>query len=99
MLNIVKSGESEKMVCALEGRLDTTTAPQLGAELKGALDGVKELVLDFAKLEYISSAGLRVLLAAQKTMSKQGSMKLIHVSDLVKEIFEVTGFVDILTIE
>ena len=60
---------------------------------------VKELVLDFAKLEYISSAGLRVLLAAQKTMSKQGSMKLIHVSDLVKEIFEVTGFVDILTIE
>ena len=60
---------------------------------------MKELVLDFAKLEYISSAGLRVLLAAQKTMSKQGSMKLIHVSDLVKEIFEVTGFVDILTIE
>ena len=99
MLNIVKSGESEKMVCALEGRLDTTTAPQLEAELKGALDDVKDLALDFEKLEYISSAGLRVLLATQKVMNQQGTMVLKNVSDVINEIFEVTGFTDILTIE
>lgn len=99
MLNINKKLEDEKLYVALEGRLDTTTSPELEKELSESLPGVKELVLDLEKLEYISSAGLRVLLAAQKTMSKQGSMKLIHVSDLVKEIFEVTGFVDILTIE
>ena len=90
---------SEKLVCALEGRLDTTTAPQLEAELKGALDDVKDLVLDFEKLEYISSAGLRVLLATQKVMNQQGTMVLKNVSDVINEIFEVTGFTDILTIE
>ena len=99
MLNIIKKQENDKLTVALEGRLDTTTAPQLEAELKESIGSVTELVLDFENLEYISSAGLRVLLSAQKVMSKQGSMKLIHVSDLIREIFEVTGFVDILTIE
>ena len=99
MLNITKNLDQDVLTVELEGRLDTTSAPQLEETLKESLPEVKELVLDFAKLEYISSAGLRVLLAAQKTMSKQGSMKLIHVSDLVKEIFEVTGFSEILTIQ
>lgn len=99
MLNINKNLENECLTISLEGRLDTTTAPQLEATLKESIDGVKELVMDFEKLEYISSAGLRVLLSAQKIMSKQGSMKVINVSDLIKEIFEVTGFIDILTIE
>lgn len=99
MLNINKKLEDEKLYVALEGRLDTTTSPELEKELSESLPGVKELVLDLEKLEYISSAGLRVLLTAQKTMTKQGSMKLIHVNDLVMEILEVTGFVDILTIE
>jgi len=83
----------------LEGRLDTTTAPNLEKELKSSLDDVTELIMDFEKLEYISSAGLRVLLSAQKTMNKQGEMKIIHVSDTIMEIFKVTGFSDILTIE
>jgi len=83
----------------LEGRLDTTTAPNLEKELKSSLDDVTELIMDFEKLEYISSAGLRVLLSAQKTMNKQGEMKLIHVNDTIMEIFKVTGFSDILTIE
>ena len=99
MLNINKTVENEKTVYMLEGRLDTVTAPDLEKELKASLDGVKELVLDFEKLEYISSAGLRVLLAAQKTMTKQGEMKLVHVNETIMEIFEVTGFSDILTIE
>ncbi len=99
MLNITKNLENDCLTISLEGRLDTTTAPQLETTLKESLDGVQELVMDFEKLEYISSAGLRVLLSAQKVMSKQGSMKVIHVSDLIKEIFEVTGFIDILTIE
>ena len=71
----------------------------LEEELKNSMDGITELILDFEKLDYISSAGLRVLLSAQKVMNKQGEMKLIHVSDVVNEIFEVTGFCDILTIE
>ena len=99
MLNIVKNEENGKLCIALEGRLDTTTAPDLEACLKESLDGVTSLTLDFAELEYISSAGLRVLLYAQKVMSKQGEMKLIHVNDNVMEIFEVTGFSDILTVE
>ena len=99
MLNIVKAKEGSKLNIALEGRQDTTTAPQLEAEIKESLDGVTDLVMDFAKLDYISSAGLRVLLSAQKVMNRQGSMKLVNVSDVVNEIFEVTGFSDILTIE
>lgn len=99
MLNINKTLEGKTLTVALEGRLDTTTAPQLEAELKSALPDVTSLVMDFEKLEYISSAGLRVLLSAQKIMNKQGEMKLIHVNDVINEIFEVTGFSDILNIE
>ena len=83
----------------MEGRLDTTTAPELEQEIKSSLGGVTELVMDFARLDYISSAGLRVLLAAHKAMMKQGSMKVVHANDMVMEVFEVTGFSDILTIE
>jgi len=99
MLNIAKTLENDNLTVALEGRLDTTTAPELEAELKPVLEGVKSLVFDFEKLEYISSAGLRVLLSTQKIMNVQGKMKLIHVNDIVNEVFEVTGFADILTIE
>ena len=99
MLNIAKTQNGNELTVALEGRLDTTTAPQLEAEVKENLSGVEKLMFDFAKLEYISSAGLRVLLSAQKTMNKQGSMVVKNSSDDVKEIFEVTGFSDILTIE
>ena len=99
MLNINKTTENGTCTVALEGRLDTITSPELETELKSSLDGVTELIMDFEKLEYISSAGLHVLLSAQKTMNNQGSMKVIHVNDTVMEIFEVTGFVDVLTIE
>ena len=99
MLNINKKLEDKTLTVTLEGRLDTTTAPQLEAELKSDLADVTSLVMDFEKLKYISSAGLRVLLSAQKIMNKQGEMKLIHVNDVINEIFEVTGFSDILNIE
>ena len=99
MLNINKNLENTTLTVELSGRLDTTTAPRLEGELKDALPGVGTLVLDLEKLEYISSAGLRVLLSAQKIMNKQGEMKLIHVNDTIHEIFDVTGFSDILTIE
>ena len=88
MLNITKNQEGEKLTVALEGRLDTTTAPELESELKASLDGIKALTLDFEKLEYISSAGLRVLLSTQKTMMNQGEMVLIHVGEAISEIFE-----------
>ena len=99
MLNIEKTIENGKALFALAGRLDTTTAPDFEKELKESLDGVSELTLDFAGLDYISSAGLRVLLSAQKAMNKQGGMKLKNVNETIMEIFEVTGFSDILTIE
>ncbi|MDO4973161.1 MAG: STAS domain-containing protein [Eubacteriales bacterium] len=99
MLNINKNREGKKLTVMLEGRLDTTTSPELEQSLKEDLADLTELVIDLSGLEYISSAGLRVLLSAQKTMMKQGSMKVTHVSETVMEIFEVTGFVDILTIE
>ncbi len=99
MLKISKVQDGSKLTVLLEGRLDTTTAPELEEELKQSLTDVSELELDFAGLEYISSAGLRVLLSAQKLMNKQGSMKILHVNDVIAEIFEVTGFCDILTIE
>ena len=99
MLNIQKAAEGAALRIALEGRLDTTTAPRLEEELRASLPGVTTLELDMAGLEYISSAGLRVLLSAQKIMNTSGQMKLFHVSDVVMEIFEVTGFTDILTIE
>ena len=99
MLNIQKQINGSDATVSLEGRLDTTTAPELESDLKSFIDSITNLVFDFEKLENISSAGLRVLLTAQKIMSKQGSMKLIHVREDVNEIFEVTGFSDILTIE
>lgn len=99
MLNINKTEKETSLTVALEGRLDTATAPELERELKDSLEGKTELVMDLGKLAYISSAGLRVLLSAQKTMNKQGSMVIRNATDEVKEIFEVTGFSDILTIE
>ena len=99
MLNITKNTNETELTVALTGRLDTTTAPELEKELKASLDGVSALTIDMAALEYISSAGLRVLLSAQKTMNKQGEMKVVHVGETIMEIFEVTGFSDILSIE
>ena len=87
------------LTLALEGRLDTLTSPQLEEQLNASLEGVSDLVLDLEKLDYMSSAGLRVLLAAQKRMNQQGSMKVTHVNPIIMEIFEVTGFSEILTIE
>lgn len=98
-MNIIKTTEGKTLNIALEGRLDTTTAPQLEAELKQSIADNSELILDFVKLEYLSSAGLRVLLAAQKVMNKQGKMVIRNVNDVISEVFEVTGFADILTIE
>ncbi len=99
MLKINKTADAGKVNISLEGRLDTVTSPELDAELKETLEGITELTLDFAGLEYVSSAGLRVLLAAQKTMMNQGTLKIVNVNDVVMEIFEVTGFTDILKIE
>lgn len=99
MLNINKTLAEKDLNISLEGRLDTMTAPDLEAQLTASLGGVENLVFDLAKLEYISSAGLRVLLSAQKTMNKQGTMVVRNATEEVKEIFEVTGFSDILTIE
>ncbi|MBR1751154.1 MAG: STAS domain-containing protein [Ruminococcus sp.] len=98
-MNINKENNNGELNVKIEGRIDTTTAPALETELKGSFDGCESLVLDFEKVEYISSAGLRVLLSSQKVMSKKGGMKLINVSEDIMEIFEVTGFSDILTIE
>ena len=97
-MTITKNATDSTLRIALEGRLDTNTAPQLEAELKASLPGVTELELDFSGLEYISSSGLRVLLSAQKTMNKQGKMTIHHVNETIMEVFEITGFVDILTI-
>lgn len=91
--------EGTALTAALGGRLDTTTAPQLETALKKALPGVTELTVDMAELDYLSSAGLRVILAAQKQMNRQGKMTVRHVNGTIMEVFEVTGFVDILTIE
>lgn len=99
-MEIKKELDGSKLTVTLSGRLDTTTAPDFEKELKSSLDGVNELVLDFSGLDYISSAGLRVLLSAQKLMNGAGgSMKIVGANDIVKEIFDVTGFSDILTIE
>lgn len=95
---INKKLEGTKLEILLEGRLDTTTSPSLEAELKQSVDGITELIFNFEKLEYISSAGLRILLASQKVMNKQGSMVVKNVNDLIAEVFEVTGFLGILTI-
>ena len=100
MLNVTKNNVNDILTIALNGRLDTMTAPELESELANAIVGVKELVFDLKNLEYISSAGLRVLLSAQKKINgQQGKMKLTNVCELVMEVFDVTGFADILTIE
>lgn len=96
-MEILKTRKESELNIALQGRLDTVTAPQLEAELE--LEGITALVLDFSALDYISSAGLRVLLAAQKTMNKQGEMLLRGVNEDIMEVFDITGFSDILTIE
>ncbi|MBQ1303262.1 MAG: STAS domain-containing protein [Firmicutes bacterium] len=98
-MKIEKKAEGSKLTVALEGRLDTTTAPELEEALKDALEKVDDLTMDFSGLEYISSAGLRVLLATQKIMNKQGAMRVINVNEVVMDVFDVTGFADILTIE
>ena len=98
-MTIEKNLSGTELTVTITGRLDTTTAPQLEAEFKQSIDGVEKLVLDFTALEYLSSAGLSVLLAAQKVMNKQGEMIIKNVNETINEIFEVTGFIDILTIE
>ena len=98
-LNIEKKREGTKDTIFLTGRLDTTTAPELDAFAEKELTDTKELVFDLKGLEYISSAGLRVLLKIQKLMNTKGTMKVIHVSEMIQEVFDITGFVDILTIE
>ena len=98
-MTITKKLDGTNLEIALEGRLDTMTAPELEKELNASLDTAETLTLDFADLAYISSAGLRVLLSAHKEMSCKGGMKVTHVNEIVQEVFEVTGFADILTIE
>ena len=98
-MNITKTQNGTNLTVALEGRLDTTTAPDLEKELKDSMDGITALTLDFATLDYISSAGLRVLLSAHKAMSKKGGMKVVNANEMVREVFDVTGFADILDIE
>ena len=98
-MTITKTVDDKSLTLALEGRLDTATAPELDAELQSSLDGVETLILDLEKLQYMSAAGLRILLLTQKRMMKQGQMKVLHVGETIMEIFEVTGFSEILTIE
>lgn len=98
-MEISKKSQGSTLELAVSGRLDTTTAPMLEAELKRSIDGVTELYFDFTALEYLSSAGLRVLLAAQKVMNKQGKMAIRNVNETISEVFEITGFSEILTIE
>ena len=98
-MTINKIKNNDALTLAIEGRLETTTAPELETVVKTELDGVTDLTFDFSNLEYVSSAGLRVILAAQKIMTKQGKMVVTGTNDIVREIFDVTGFSDILTIE
>ena len=98
-MTIEKNLNAAELNVKVSGRLDTTTAPELEAEVMGAISGVTKLVLNFEALEYLSSAGLRVLLQVQKIMNKQGEMIIKNVNETINEIFEVTGFIDILTIE
>lgn len=98
-MTIEKTINAEALTLKVSGRLDTQTAPELERELDASISGIKELTFDMTDLEYVSSAGLRVILKAQKTMNTQGSMKLTGVNDSIMEVFEITGFLDILTIE
>ena len=97
-MTVTKKIKDNELTVALEGRLDTITAPELEAELKESLEGITVLTFDFKDLEYISSAGLRVIMSAQKIMNNKGEMKIYNVNETVMEIFEVTGFSDFLTI-
>ena len=99
MFNVEKKSEGKNVTLVLSGRLDTATAPELESAVKAGVEGTENLIFDFTKLDYISSAGLRVLLSALKMMNKQGTMKIINVNESVLEIFDITGFSDILTIE
>ena len=98
-MTIEKKFNGESATLIVSGRLDTQTAPELEVELDAVLSGLKELTFDMTNLEYVSSAGLRVILKAQKAMNAQGSMKLTGVNDSIMEVFDITGFLDILTIE
>ena len=98
-MDIVCNIKDSRLEMTLSGRLDTTTAPQLEASIDSNLNGIKELMLDFKNLEYVSSAGLRVILSAQKVMNRQGSMEVCNVNSTIMEVFEITGFVDILSIK
>lgn len=98
-MNILKNTEGQTLTISLEGRLDTTTVPELEAVIRDSLDNVTELILDLSALDYLSSAGLRVLLSAQKQMNRKGKMVVRHVCETVMEVFNMTGFSDILTIE
>ena len=98
-MTITKTAENSTLTVKIEGRIDSVTAPQLSDELTASLAGVTMLILDFKEVGYISSAGLRVLLAAQKTMNTQGAMELHNVNDALMDIFAVTGFSSILTIK
>lgn len=97
-MTIIQREEDSYTVLYLEGRLDTSTSPMLEKHVDDKIAGYRELIVDMQRLEYISSAGLRVLLSMQKTMDRQGKMEIRHVNDVVMEVFEITGFVDILTI-
>ncbi len=97
-MEIKKTLNGEKLTLSLVGRLDTSTAPELEAEVKTCLEGVKELTLDLEELEYVSSAGLRVILLTQKLMMSKGDMVVKNVNETVKEVFDITGFSDLLTI-
>ncbi|MBR4958221.1 MAG: STAS domain-containing protein [Phascolarctobacterium sp.] len=98
-MTIDKQINGSELTLTLNGRLDTTTAPELESFIKDSIAGITNLVMDFAELEYLSSAGLRVILSAQKTMNKQGEMVIRNVNETINEVFEITGFIDILTIE
>lgn len=98
-MTIEKQVNAEAVTLIVSGRLDTQTAPELEKELDSILPGIKELTFDLTNLAYVSSAGLRVILKAQKAMNTQGSMKLTGVNDSIMEVFDITGFLDILTIE
>ncbi len=97
-MKINKTTAGVNVTIELEGRLDASTSPQLEAELKNSLEGITELVLDFSSLDYLSSAGLRVILAAQKVMNKKGRMQIRNVNETIMNVFEITGFTDLLTI-
>ena len=98
-MKIERQLSGDTLTLSLEGRLDTMTSPELEKELNSSLDSAQSLILDFSKLDYISSAGLRVLLYAHKAMSGKGGMKVTNVNEIVQEVFEVTGFADVLTVE